>query len=380
MRTERADVLRLIARLNIGGPARQAYLLTSALADEFPTVLAAGTPQPGEGELIDPDVPVTRVPLVRPVRPHRDLQGLIAVRRLIRRTGARLLHTHTAKAGTVGRLAALSTKPRPVTVHTFHGHVLDGYFSAPVERAFIQAERWLARRTDALIAVSDEVRAALLDLGIGRPDNFHVIRLGFDLEDFLEVSGHSHKLRAALDLDDRTQLIGVLGRLAPIKDHASLIEAVATLDGVHLAVLGDGELRSELVSQVRSLGIADRVHFVGWWEDVAGAVADLDVVALTSRNEGSPVSLIEALACGRAVVATDVGGVSSVVQHGVSGLLCAPGDVPGIARSLTTVLSDGDAAVRMGAAGRLFVTERFGSRRLVSEIRELYRSLLEQRA
>jgi glycosyltransferase involved in cell wall biosynthesis len=371
-------VLRLITRLNVGGPARHALLLTRDLAPEYQTTLAAGTPPPEEGELSDPAVPVHRLPLVRPLSPAADARSVAAVRRLLGHHRPDILHTHMAKAGTVGRLAAMSTRPRPCVVHTFHGHVLDGYFSPRTQLAFTRAERWLARHTDALVAVSSEIRDQLLELGIGRPSQFVVIPVGLDLSAFLAVTEGRGQLRSALGLAPETPLVGAVGRLVPIKDNDTLLKAVQTVPGVHLALVGDGELRQQLEARARELGMGDRVHVTGWWDDVAGAVSDLDVVALTSRNEGTPLALIEAGAAGRAVVSTDVGGVRSVVDDGVTGLLAPPGDVAGISAAISRLLADPISRHTMGSAARRRVEERFGHERLVREIRSLYAELLTE--
>jgi glycosyltransferase involved in cell wall biosynthesis len=380
--TAPTTVLRLITRMNIGGPARQAILLTKGLSAQFPTVLAAGRPGEAEGELTDPDVPVQHVPLVRPVRPVTDLHCLLVVRRLLHESGAKLVHTHMAKAGTIGRLAALTSpgrRRRPRLVHTFHGHVLQGYFAGPQQRAFVQFERFLAKHTDVFIAVSPEVRDELLDLGIGKPAQYRVVPLGFDLAPLLAVGtpgGPVGRLRAALGLAENVPLAGTVGRLVPVKDHATLFSAVASVSGLHLAVLGDGELRATLEALAHDLQIADRTHFTGWWTDVPSALADLDVVVLSSRNEGTPVALIEALAAGRPVVATDVGGVRHVVQDGETGWLCGPGDAVGLARLLQKVVSEPETSGRMAEAGRLRVAARFGYERLLAEHRALYEELL----
>ena len=371
----RPHVLRLITRLNVGGPARQALLLTRHLAQDFPTTLAAGYPTISEGELTDDQVEVQRLPLVRPLRPDVDARAVIAARRLLRVTRAELLHTHTAKAGTVGRCAARTVNPRPRTVHTFHGHVMDGYFSAPVRRAFLEVERRLARQTDVLVAISEEIRTELLDLGIGRPDQYRVIPLGFDLAPFLEVAGQRGELRRRLGLAPDVPLVGIIGRLVPIKDVVTLFEAVARLPEVHLAVVGDGELRESLQARVGRMGLAHRVHFTGWITDVASVMSDVDVVALTSRNEGTPVSLIEAAACGRPVVATTVGGVPMVVDHGVTGFLVPRGDPVAFAEYLGRLVADPETRRRMGTAGRTRVAERFSQDRLLRDIRELYAEL-----
>ena len=369
-------VLRCITRLNIGGPALQALMLAKDLANEFPTLLAAGQSPPEEGELSDPDVPVTRVSLVRAVRPVLDVAAFRAIGRLMDSSKPALIHTHMAKAGALGRLAAFRSPLKPVTVHTFHGHVLDGYFGAISRHAFIQIEKQLARRTHALIAVSSEIRDELLDLGIGTPERWHVIPLGFDLDPFARVDARSGVLREELGLAEDIAVVGVLGRLAPVKDHALLLEAIARLPDVHLVVLGDGELRGRLEDRAAERDLAGRVHFLGWRRDVPEALADIDVVALTSVSEGTPVTLIEALAAARPVVATDVGGVRSVVRDGVDGLLVQSRVPEDIAAALARLLSDGSLRTAFGDAGRARVLVSFEKGRLLSDVRTLYRQLL----
>jgi glycosyltransferase involved in cell wall biosynthesis len=365
-------VCRIITRLNIGGPARQALLLTAALRPEHETTLLAGTPTADEGELGAPGVDVVRVPLVREIAPAVDARALVAVRGELARRRPHIVHTHMAKAGTVGRLASLTLRPRPRTVHTFHGHVLDGYFGQARQRAFVEAERLLARSTDVLIAISEEVRDELLELRIGRPEQYRLIRLGLDLSALR--AGVDGRLRAALGLPATTPLIGTVGRLVPIKDHALLLEAMLDLPGVHLAVLGDGELRAELEARTIALGLADRVHFTGWWADVASAMVDLDVVVLSSRNEGTPVALIEAAAAGRASVATDVGGVRTVVRDGINGLVVPPAAPRPFADAVRALLADPERRAAMGEAGRA-ISREFEADRLVADIRALYAEL-----
>jgi glycosyltransferase involved in cell wall biosynthesis len=308
--------------------------------------------------------------------PATDLRALAGVRRLIAREGVRIVHTHMAKAGAVGRLAARGVHPRPRTVHTFHGHVLDGYFGPLARRGFLELERALARLTDVLVAVSPEVRDELLDLGIGKGSKFRVVPLGLDLGSCLAIEGPSGRLRSAIGVPAGTPLVGVVGRLVPIKDHETLFHALAEVPGAHLAVVGDGELREPLGARASALGIGGRVHFAGWWDDVASVLSDLDVVALSSRNEGTPVALIEALAARRPVVATDVGGVRHVVQDGETGLLCGAGRPGDLAALLRRALADRAGAERLAAEGRRRVAERFGSGRMVDDHRRLYEDLL----
>ena len=370
------SVLRVVTRLNVGGPARHALILSKGLAPQYTTTLAVGTPTADEGELTDPAVPLVRTPLVRPVSPRDDVRALAAIRRLIRRGRPRIVHTHMAKAGTVGRLAASTVSHRPRTVHTFHGHVLEGYFAPAVARAFVQAERLLARRTDVIVAVSDEIRDELLDLRIGRPSQYRVIPLGLDLSGFYDDTVAPGALRARLGLAPDVPLLGAVGRLVPIKDVATLLQAMTLLPDVHLAVVGDGELRSALEQQAKDLGLAGRVHFTGWITDVAAVYRDIDVAVLSSRNEGTPVALIEAGASGRPSVATDVGGVRAVVEDGVTGYLVPPAETEVLARRVEALLGDPQLRRRMGMAGRERVRHRFGHERLLDDVRALYDELL----
>ncbi len=317
-----------------------------------------------------------RVPLVRPVSPATDVRALRAIRDVLGERRPAIVHTHMAKAGALGRIAALSIRPRPRLIHTFHGHVLDGYFSPPTQRAFVETERWLAGRTDRIVVTSEENRDELLALGIGTPAQLVLIPIGLDLGPFLAVDGPDGRLRAHLGLSRGTPLVGACGRLVPIKGLDTMVEAIKLLPGTHLALIGDGELRPRLETLARELGVADRVHITGWWDDIPGAVSDLDVVALTSHNEGTPLALIEAGAAARPVVATNVGGVRAVVEDGVTGWLTGPGDPPATAAALRRLLEDPAARTRMGRAGRERVGSRFGQDRLIADIHSLYADLL----
>lgn len=378
--TENQTVLRLITRLNIGGPARQALLLTKELHDQYPTLLGAGTSPANEGELQDAGVSVRRLPLVREIDPVSDARSFFEIRRLIGSTRCSIVHSHMAKAGALARLAARSSRTRPLTVHTFHGHVLEGYFSPSVQKAFVAIERWLARRTDVLIAISSEVRESLLQLGIGEPEQFRLIPLGFDLSLFQPTVSRSRVLRQQLGLDDADLLVGILGRLTRIKDHRVTIDAIGRLPGVHLVVLGDGEDRGALERYVLDSRIGDRIHFLGWRLDVPAVMADLDMVVLSSRNEGTPVSLIEAGAAGLPVVSTEVGGVASVVLDERTGLLVPPGDPTSLAHAMNRLLSNPELRRRFGAAAREHAIRSFSKERLVDDIRLLYDELIDRRS
>jgi glycosyltransferase involved in cell wall biosynthesis len=376
MASSDVTVLQLITRLNVGGPARSTLLLARELGRPFRTVVAAGRPAVDEGEVSDAEVPVRPVPLTRPLRPLTDVRALGVVRNVLRETRAQLVHTHMAKAGAVGRLASLTVHPRPRTVHTYHGHVLGGYFSAAAERAFLRIEQLLAPRTDALVTVSTEIRGELLARGIGRASQYVVIPVGLDLSPYLAVNGQRGELRRHLGLAANVPLIGAIGRLVPIKDIDTLLQAMVELPEVHLAVVGDGEERHRLETVTTGLGLSRRVHFTGWWEGVASVLSDLDVVVLTSRNEGTPVALVEAQAAARPVVATDVGGVRAVVEDGVTGFLAPSGDSSAVASLVQRCLDTPRLSAALGQAGRSRSRQQFGKERFLSETRALYGELV----
>jgi len=384
----RVRVLRIIARLNIGGPALHATLLTERLSPErYDSLLVAGTEEPGEGNYLalrgqSLERLVVLPALGREIRGGQDLRALWQLVRLIRRVRPHIVHTHTAKAGTLGRLAARLAGV-PVVVHTYHGHVLRGYFSPAKTRLFLVMERLLARWTDRLLAVSEVVRSELLDLGVGTPDRFLVVPLGLDLSRFLECERAGGQLRAELGLGDDVPLIGIVARLVPIKAHEVFLEAAARLAAdvpeCRFLIIGDGERRAQLEMMARRPELAGRVRFLGWRSDLDRVYADLDVVVLTSRNEGSPVSLIEALASARPVVATRVGGVPDVVEDGVAGLLVPPDDGIALAVAVRSLLADPERGHAMGTAGRKRVAAAYSAERLLGDVDRLYMELLLDR-
>jgi glycosyltransferase involved in cell wall biosynthesis len=380
-------VLRIIARLNIGGPAIHATLLSEQLDRlGYETVLVSGTEEEGEGSYLDLRPSrlrdLRRLPeLGREIRGVRDLSALWRLVRLIREVRPQIVHTHTAKAGTLGRLAAWLCGT-PIIVHTYHGHVFHGYFSPAKTRVFVAIEQWLARRTRCLVTVTPRVRQEVLDQGIGVPERFEVVPLGFDLTSFLRAEDQRGRLRAELGLPAGTPTIGIVARLVPIKAHERFFEMAALVAGrvpeARFLVVGDGERRAELEAMAVRLGLAERTHFLGWRGDLDVIYADLDVVALTSKNEGSPVALIEAMAAARPVVAADVGGVADVVDSGRTGIVVEPGEAAAMASAIVGLLADPAMAVRLGAAAREHATRTYGSERLVRDIDHLYRRLLAE--
>lgn len=382
----RIRVVRIIARLNIGGPAIHATLLHERLnRQRFQSTLVTGTEEAGEGnylELHGRTADVEIIPdLGREIRPLRDVQTLWRLVALMRRIKPHVVHTHTAKAGAVGRAAAILAGV-PIVVHTYHGHVLRGYFSPAKTGVYRAIERGLARRTDRLLAVTTRVRDELVALGVGQAAQYRAVPLGFDLAPLLVAERRRGELRAELGLGD-APLIGIVARLAPIKAHEVFLSAAATVrqqvPAARFLIVGDGELRALLEQQTAALGLTDAVRFLGWRADIDRLYADIDVVALTSRNEGSPVALIEAMASGVPVVSTDVGGVADVVEHGVSGLLAPMDDAAGIAGHILTLLADPGMRHAMGVRGRTKVAATYDAARLVTDIEALYEDLVREK-
>lgn len=385
-------VLRVIARLNVGGPALHVSYLTSELDKiGYETTLVAGTVGEDEGSMeyvvrergIEP---VYLSVLQREIDPIADARSVHALLKMIRDLKPDIVHSHTAKAGAVARAAArLAGNDRPrAVVHTYHGHVLSGYFGSPVTKAFTRIERTLARSTDALIAVSPEVRDELVAFGVAPPEQIHVVRLGLDLDARTHAApGAGDVLRAQLGIPPERFLVGWLGRMTEIKRVDLLLEAFVELrrNGTDAALLlaGDGPLRKSMEELAGRLGLGDAVHFLGYTADVAPLYAAIDAVALTSANEGTPVAVIEGLAVGVPAVSTDVGGVSDVVQEGRGGFLVPFGDSRAFAERLSRLASSSELRQELGSFGSDWVRSRYSIPRLVSDIDQLYRSLLAAR-
>jgi glycosyltransferase involved in cell wall biosynthesis len=381
--------LRVIARLNMGGPALHVAYLTAGLRERgYDTTLVAGSLARGEDSMAfvadARDVEIVRIDeLGREISPLRDLLATIKLARLIRRERPDILHTHTAKAGTVGRVAAIlaGRKGPPIVVHTFHGHVLRGYFGPLRSMLFRVLERWLARRTTALIAVSPQVRDDLVALGVAPPERFAVIRLGIELGE--RVAGERNgrvESRRYLGIDPDRFAVGWIGRMTAVKRTDDVLVAFKRLrdEGVDavLCMVGDGPDRPQLEQRAHDLGIVRDTLFLGYQEDVAQFYAAFDALVLPSSNEGTPVSAIEALAAGRPVVATRVGGVPDVVVEGEDGFLVEAGATDELADRLAQLARDPALRERMGQSGRERVLPRYAVDRLVGDVDRLYRSLL----
>jgi len=392
---EPTRIVRIIARLNVGGPAIQAITLTQRLdADGYRTTLVRGREEPDEGTMDhlagELGVRPLRVRSLRRNPGWHDVPALVTLVRIIRRERPAIVHTHAAKGGTLGRIAALiasaGRRPRPVLVHTFHGHSLSGYFSPRTAAFYRGVERLLARYTDRLIAVSDEVRDDLVALGVAPASKFEVVPLGFDLSPF--TAGGSDRAAARAALRDElgiardARVVTLIARLVPIKRADRFLRVatrLADLPAARFLVVGDGELRDGLQRSRDSAELGDRLIWTGFRRDMPAVCFASDVVVLTSDNEGTPVSLIEAQAAGVPVVTTNVGGASSVVRDRESGFVVAVDDDRAFAEAVRTLHDDTALATRFGNAGRDRSLARFGLDRLVADIAGLYRRELGAR-
>ncbi|MGZ4397473.1 MAG: glycosyltransferase family 4 protein [Gaiellaceae bacterium] len=387
--SEPIRILRVIARLNMGGPALHVAYLTAGLAERgYDTMLVAGTLAQGEDSMSfvaeDLGIDVRKIDaLSREISPLRDLRAVWALARVIREYRPTILHTHTAKAGAVGRMAArlAGSSAPPIVVHTFHGHVLRGYFDPVRTFGFRLLERWLARRSTALIAVSPEVRDDLVALGVAPRERFAVVRLGIELGQRVALDGvDREEQRRLLGVGPERFIVGWVGRMAAVKRIDDVLVAFQKLceRGVDacLCLVGDGPNRDDVERRAQALGIARRTLFLGYQEQIASLYAAFDAMILPSASEGTPVSAIEALAAGRPVVATRVGGVPDVVRDGIDGFLVELGDTDAMAERLASLAADRDLGDRMGAAGRARVVPRYAVARLVDDVDRLYRSLL----
>lgn len=383
--TKPIRILRLIARLNVGGPAIHVSLLTQKFsAPGYESTLACGSIDHDEGDMLyyaeeRGVTPVIIPELGRSLNPVRDLVTVFKVFRLIRQLKPDVVHTHTAKAGFVGRVAAWMAGV-PVIVHTFHGHVFQGYFSPTLTRIFLFLERTTARMTDSVITLSDGLRRELTeDYRVTRKSRITVLPLGLDLHSFIEMPRKQGKFRAAFGIDADVPLIGIVGRLVPVKNHALFLQAAArvltSLPDARFAVVGDGRLRADLEVLTDQLGLRDRVIFTGWLRDLADVYSDLDALVISSVNEGTPVSVIEALASGCPVVGTRVGGLPDILEGGALGTLVPSGDAEALAVAITDAISTPPNTEQ----SRWLMNERYGIDRLVHDLDALYRGLLARK-
>ncbi|MBW2172650.1 MAG: glycosyltransferase [Deltaproteobacteria bacterium] len=429
---KRIKVLQIIARLNIGGPAiHLAFLVHGLDHSRFESTLVTGQVSPEEGDmsyLFDGfREKVVMIPeLQRELNLVKDVMSFCRVLKILRQEKPDIVHTHTAKAGSIGRLAVVVYSficRRKVSVlHTFHGHVFRGYFGKLKSLFFIWTERWLAKVTDVIVVVSDSQKEELCsEYHIGPTSKFKTIKLGFDLQPFFSAESQKGVFRRSLGIDRNTILVGIVGRLVPIKNHKMFLRSARIfLDQnpdipTKFLLIGDGELRNDLAAFCDEQGLSDHVQFCGWRRDLPKVYADLDILCMTSINEGTPVSIIEAMASSVPVISTDAGGVRDLLgmltrlpprarppakpawhspaaqqiaegQSGVSqdgfqvlerGMLCRQDDPEGFASGLQYVIKNRRIWEEISNSARSFVSRVYSREQILSDIESIYLDLVK---
>src|SRR5687767_1519339 len=404
---QHTKIVRIIARLNVGGPAKHVVWLTSGLEDAgYRSLLVAGTVPEGEEDMSyfadQAGVKPLYIPEMSREISLKDAVTTWKLFRLLQRERPDIVHTHTAKAGTVGRIAGLLYRwltpgvfigrPRPCKfVHTYHGHVFHSYYGRLQTNVFLTIERLLARLgTDRLVVVSEQQKDEINQtFRVGRSDRTKVIRLGLDLGVFANHESRRAKFRNELGIDDDTVLIGIVGRLTEIKNHQMFLNCAARvkLENVRFVIIGDGSLREPLERQAQSLGLENGVIFAGGRKDPEYFYPALDICALTSLNEGTPLTLIEAMANARPVIATLVGGVVDLLGDVVAdgqfkicerGIGVPAGDEDAFAAGLERLIKDKELRDKLGRRGFEFVDRNYRKERLLEDIKDLYGQLLNR--
>jgi glycosyltransferase involved in cell wall biosynthesis len=389
-------VLRIINRFNLGGPTYNVSYLARYMDERFETMLIGGPEEAGESSSLH----ITESLGIKPVIIHelnrnvsvlKDLYAFFAIRKIIRQFRPHIVHTHASKAGAVGRLAAISCKV-PIIVHTFHGHVFHSYFGKFKTKIFKSIERFLAKRSTAIIAISPLQKQELVTIHkICTPQQTVVIPLGFDLKRFHENREEKRKsFRNQLGLNDSTLAIGIIGRLAPVKDHRLFIDAMLNAQSVYKGsicgiIIGDGETKDELRDYMKENNIpysekdAQKpafIHFAGWRTDVDVVLSGLDLVTLTSKNEGTPVSLIEAQAAGKYIISTNAGGIKDILHPDCGKVSNTRNE---FMSDLAEALAQFESLSKQAEQGINYAQQHFGYRRLVKDMEELYNRLLTEK-
>ncbi|MFH2094712.1 MAG: glycosyltransferase [Bacteroidota bacterium] len=391
-------ILRIINRFNLGGPTYNAAYLTKYMEPEFETLLIGGVHDDEEdsSEYIVRNLgirPFIIPEMRREISPANDLIAYNKIRNIIKRFKPDIVHTHASKAGILGRKAAFNCNV-PVVVHTFHGHVFHSYFNSYKSKAFQKIEQQLAKKTTRIIAVSDKQREELSDTyNIAPANNIEVVPLGFDLSRFHENMDEKRRsFRKDYMIEDDEVAVGIIGRLAPIKNHDMFINAIhkvinTTDKRVRVFIVGDGENREILKKKATELGIDFACNgeckkrrvtlaFTSWIKEVDWVYAGLDIVALTSLNEGTPVSLIEAQASNTPIVSTNVGGIENIVIPGETAILTRNGNLDDFTDKLMTVIHNDELREKLAVKGWDYVHERFHYTTLINNMKSFYHELL----
>jgi glycosyltransferase involved in cell wall biosynthesis len=393
-------ILRIINRFNLGGPTYNAAYLSKYISDDFETLLVGGVKEDAEesSEYILENLglkPLIIPEMRRSLNPTSDFNAYRRISKIIKEFKPDIVHTHASKAGTVGRMAAARHNV-PVIVHTFHGHVFHSYFGSAKTKMIINIEQGLAEQTSKIIAISDKQKDELVNtFKIAGEDKFEVIPLGFDLSRFRQNNDEKRlAFRKKYNVNDNELAIGIVGRLAPVKNHKLFIEAIKrvkneTNQSIRAFIIGDGELKQELVDFCKVMNLSytipvnghvDKadVTFTSWIKDIDKAYPGIDIVAMTSLNEGTPVSLIEAQAANRPIVTTNVGGIENIVVPDKTALLTRNNDVEDFTSKLLQMVENEKIRNEQMRLGWEQVKNKFHYTRLVKDMENLYYRLLSE--
>ncbi len=387
-------IIHIITRLDMGGSAQNTLLTCLGLTERYDLVLVHGISL--ESQMTDWEkqsvdmgikkaeergVKVILIPsLVRRIDPVRDFQTLFSLWRLMIREKPTIVHTHTSKAGILGRLAAKMAAV-PIIIHTPHGHVFYGHFRSGPSRIFLVIERLFACITDCLIALTEKERKDYIELSVSNSENIVQIHSGVEIDRYLSTRVNVEKKKRSLGLNPRARVVGTVGWLLPIKGPMILLKAMGRvwekLSEVELVYVGKGELQEALKAQAFQMGVSEKVKFLGWRDDVEEIMPIMDLFVLPSLNEGMGRVLVEAMAAGKPIVASDCGGIPDLVEHEQTGLLVPPGNVQALAVAIQQILMDTEKARRMGEKGRA-ECHKFSLQTMLEKLETLYQDLLKE--
>ncbi len=393
-------ILRIHNRLIVGGPSLNVTLLSSYLNPEFETKLLVGKKDPLEqdaGYIAQQSglSPIEITQMRRSILPINDIRAYFQIKKIIKAYKPDIVHTHASKSGAIGRLAASSCNVKMI-VHTFHGHVFHSYFNKTISSMIVSFERFLAKKTHVIIAISELQKRELVDTyKIAPAEKIFTIPLGFNLEKYgLEQDKKRTIFREKYGFAEDDIIIGIIGRIVPIKNHAMFVEVAAAVRkntgvSVRFAIIGDGESLPVIEKKAAELGLSYSYYLeqpaigadmvvTSWETAIDQVLAGLDIVVLTSYNEGTPVSLIEAQAASKPVVSTNVGGVEDVITHGENGFLTGVNDVAAFAGYVTQLVNNPQLRAHMGQLGYRNVIDRYSRQRLVRDVKRLYLDFLQK--
>tara|TARA_B100001287_G_scaffold146294_1_gene123146 strand:- start:3563 stop:4744 length:1182 start_codon:yes stop_codon:yes gene_type:complete len=387
---KKIKILRIINRFNIGGPTYNATFLTKFMSDEFETLLIGGLPEENEANSLHVLEEYGVEPLLVPEMKREpnlksDRLALKKIKTIIQEFQPDIVHTHASKAGAIGRKAAFSCNV-PIVVHTFHGHIFHSYFGKVKTTLFKIIERYLAKKSNGIIAISNLQKKELCEEHkITSAEKMEVIPLGFDLNKFQDNYAKNRKAtRLKYEITDNCIALCIIGRLAPVKDHFFFLDVIEELSKkterkIKVFIVGDGELKSEIENRVKRLqydGID--ILMTSWIFDIATFNAGMDILCLSSKNEGTPVSLIEAQACNLPVISTDVGGVSDIVVENETGFIISRNDKRDFVEKLKILVEQDEIRNKMKSKGWEHVHLKFSYKRLAKDMEKYYKRLLTQ--